>query len=504
MPLIEEVFKASEGVVVDALEKGAGADCGDIESDAPELLAHVRALLDEFNAVDGAAELRLVLEGGAARIEGAQTFDAVNAAQRTVREVATAMCDIGVRTSELAAIVYAEDSLDEHTVSLVWKYLMSMPASLPTAIAPSTMCVIAGDSTVRPAIHCAGENSLRYRVEDQLFTRQTLEHSRTDIEASLRGSDADMPLFPLFLAAGASMADGLPSGDSLRDKALSRLTGIQVDRTSFVEVSSNWYAQLERRGELEDWELEAGQKAFVDSLTLERVLEHEQRAEGNANSQTLREFRRQHDQRYDELVAARHAGELDDDPIARLCRRRSRIVLVTVNFDRFVEARADDDVRPYVTPEELERFPSELEEYKDSGGPIPLLKLHGSIENAESLVASISETTSGLTLLRQTAIQALVTAIDRQETHPWWYVGYSMRDRDLETIWRGSEFPRFNERWVAPFLDPNVEAFIKQFRMSKWHGQNYATRRSAQERLVSLTAQEFLRELADLVDKHWS
>ena len=178
-------------------------------------------------------------------------------------------------------------------------------------------------------------------------------------------------------------------------------------------------------------------------------------------------------------------------------------MLATVNFDRFIEARADEDVRVFATPEELEEFPAALATYKASGGRVPLLKLHGTIEKPETLVATIRETNSGLNAHRQTAIQALVDAVKGEDSTSWWYVGYSMRDRDLENIWKSADFATMNEHWVDPYLNPYVAKFIQTHRLPNWSRVPFSDQWNATNRLVSLTANDFLTELANVTDRDW-
>lgn len=504
MPLVEQVFKASEGVVVDALECRDGVDCGEIEAEAPQLVALVRTLLDEYNAHDATAGLALQIADGRAVITG-NPFDSVNAAQRAVREVAAAMCDFRLRDSDLSALVYAEESMDEESVALVWRTLTDMLAHLETASGPSTLCIVAGDSTATPDVNCSGPNSVRYRVDDQLSVRHSYVNSLYPISDVGRHTAQDLPLLVLFLGAGASVADGLPTGDRLRDRALESLTRKNVDKTTFAEVARAWYAELESRGDLLDFERGPGaQDVFVEGLTLERVLEHEQQIEGRPFTTTLRTFAGEHSKRYEELVTQRITGGLADDPVSRLCARRSRVVIATVNFDQFIEARAGDDVAVFTTPEELEAFPGALADYKVNGGKVPLLKLHGSIEAPETLVATIRETTSGLNVQRQTAIQSLVSETASEESTSWWYVGYSMRDKDLENIWKGADFQRMNEHWVDPYLNPYVAGFIQTYRRPNWIREAFSSQWTARDRLVSLTANDFLTELANVIDREWT
>lgn len=503
MPLLNEAFRAADGILVDATKCGSGAECGDIEAEAPTLVALIKTLLDRYNESDEGAELVLKFSEGRAIVEGAAVIDSVNAAQRAIREVATAMCDVNLRSSELVCVVYDEGALDPEFVSLVWHALTGMVDHI-NATPATTVCVVAGDSRMSIGIHCAGKRSLRYRIDDeQVQVRHPYDLSVRAIKQLGLPTRNDAPLIVLFLGAGASAADGLPMGDDLRNRALSDLMETTVDDSNFLDIAKAWYGQLEADGRLQDYEVTQGQQEFVRTLTLERVLEHEQAIQGTANCTTIRRFAEGHAKRYKEIERLRNAGELADEPMVRLCRHRQRLVLVTVNFDRFIEARAGADVKSYYTASQLEQFPDDLATYITEGGAVPLLKLHGDVDAPETLVATIGETNAGLNDPRQKAIQALVTAVNGQAIKPWWYLGYSMRDRDLESIWRGAEFPGFDEHWVAPFLDPNVEEFIKKGRVIRWQAIPALRQRTAQERLVTLTSNDFLEEFAQIADDKW-
>lgn len=504
MNLVEEVFKSAEGVVVDALDSRGECDCGDIEADAPDLVAHVRKFLDSYNALDATANLALVIGGGKAVVEG-DAFDSVNAAQRAVREVAAAMCDARLRDADLAALIYAEESMSQEVLALVWRTVTSMLDKIPTDAAPTTLCVVAGDSQASPDVNCSGQNSLRFSVDDQLSERHAYETELKVIADMGRHERDDMPLVVLFLGAGSSVADGLPTGDKLRDQALKRLTGKDVDRNTFREVAGEWYGELEAGGHLLPFETGAGaQDRFIEALTLERVIEQEQRVEGRTFTTTLRAFATRHNERFEELEGLRRGGKLAKDPIVRLCSRRERLVIVTVNFDRFVEARAGDDVEVFAEPEELGTFPDALSRYIEKGGRVPLLKLHGTIDKPDTLVATIGETNSGLNIQRQAAIQALVDRMSEAPLKPWWYVGYSMRDQDLLNIWTKPELSTMNEHWVDPYLNPHVFNFVGKHRLQNWGLVQYSAKWTAANRLVSLTASDFLTELAEVIERGWS
>lgn len=503
-PLIAAVLAAEDGALVDATECGRGVPCGDLVAEAPKLVQAVEDLLDAYNVDDPGADLKLTISGRYATVEGAVDYEGVNSAQRAFRELATAVCADRLRAADLTAIVYAEDALEEAHVRHVWSLLMRLPEVLN--LQPSaTLAVIAGDGQVDFDTHCSGNPSLRYRLiePEGLLRRHTHTRAVDPIQQLARYSAADMPLMVLFLGAGASVAEGLPTGDTLRNQALGQLMGRSVDRGNFDAVARAWWLELGRNDGLSAGEIAAGIDRFVETLTLERVLEREQQIENQTFSTTLRDFARKHAEVITSLEARSRAGGLDDDPLRRILRARQRLVLLTVNFDRVLEVRAGDAaLHPIVTEGDLGDFETYLPEYLENGGPIPLVKLHGDIDDPDTIVANLRETGAGLSHARDRALLALISALEEKPIRPWWYVGYSMRDRDLDTTWKSPRFHKFQEHWVAPFLDPSVERFIKENRQVPW--ERASRPQTAYDRLISLTASDFFDEFAGRVTSRWS
>src|SRR5205085_176826 len=98
-----------------------------------------------------------------------------------------------------------------------------------------------------------------------------------------------------------------------------------------------------------------------------------------------------------------------------------------------------------------------------SGGPIPVLKLHGTIERPDTIVATVDQTLRGLSPAKTSALQALGGL---RKTLPWVYVGYSMRDLDLESVLALPMFYRnLDERWVSPFTVPTARQFTERHRV---------------------------------------
>jgi len=502
-PLISEVLKTDDGVVVDATECGRGAECGELAVDAPDLIRAIEEILGIYNTSEN-ADLRIVIGAGIASIVGSQDYESVNAAQRALREVLTATCSDLLRSSDLSALIYAEDSLDKDHRKAVWHLLMRLPLLLKLP-ASATVAIVAGDGVVDYDVHCSGDPSLRDRLVDGggLLSRHPWEISRRPVLALRSHDRTRLPYFVLFLGAGASVADGLPTGDALRNQALGKALGRDVDRATFEEAARDWWGLLESAGDLSEVELGEGIDVFVRDLTLERVIANEQRLENQNFSSTLQDFSEAHRAVVAKLREQRLAGALNDDPFRRMIATQQRLILVTVNFDQLIEVRADDgQIKTFITEEDLAGFNDYLLEYGQNGGAVPLLKLHGDIGQPETIVANIEQTRAGLSSARDAALDSLVKLIEQQPQRPWWYVGYSMRDRDLANTWNSSRMADFNEYWVSPFMDVTVRRFIQEHRSRNWETKGRGV--DPARRHISLTASDFYGVMADDLTAGWT
>jgi hypothetical protein len=502
--LISAVLSTADGLVVDATRWGDGVPVTvDPRAELPELVAAVEAFLVETNGLDPAAALRLEAVGGVVSIKGAVEYDAANTAQKAIRELLAALFDEGLRSVPLAGLIWADDSIDERLSARLWSLLMGLPALLKLEPG-STLVLIAGDAAVNPTVHCAGPSSVRYRISDVgLGRRQPWAASRYTVLELVPLTRAETPLLPLFLGAGASVIEGLPTGNALRDRALARLVGLpKVDRHNYVAAASELYARLDVGGHLRAGEKENGVALFAERLTLERVLYVEQAQESQRDCSTLRAFRAEHAAIVEALALAGGAGAFVSDPLVQLLSLQRRLVIVTVNFDQVLETKAPGMTERFVSEEELGRVGAYLTEYAENGGPVPLIKLHGDIGVPDSLVVNIAETGAGLSAVRLSALQAVIDAVGKQLIRPWWYVGYSMRDLDFEAVWSNPAFAdQMAEHWVTPFVDPAIERFLIRWRVERWQGRGLP--HTIANRVVTVTANDFFRILYDEVANRW-
>lgn len=501
--LLDEVLRADDGLVVDAVSATDTASLDTDPADLADLATAVEQALVEINALPSAAEgLRLGVNEMSVTIAGVTEFAAASRGQQALRGLLTSMFALDLRANDLAGLVYADDALDADHKAIMWRLLMRLPELLHRPAA-ATLVVVAGDAEVQFGLHCTGDPGLRWRVSDSgLQTRHTRARDRDAVDALTRFEATDAPLVMLMLGAGAS-AGYLPMGNDVRNHALEQFLDKKVDGHNYQEAAAEFYRRLARTHDrLLPGERAAGLNEFVERLTLERVLREEQHEENRPFSRTLRWFDTQHKQVLARIEAERTTSALAADPLVRLLARRRRVVLVTVNFDQVIESKAAGDVRPFVTEADLAEFPDYLNEYTRTGGPVPLVKVHGDIAAPATIVADITTTSSGLARPVHQALTYLRDRLLAQPVSPLWHVGYSMRDIDLEDFWSDTGFAESaTERWVSPMPDPAVERFIEQKRVPRW--AQTADPQQAEESIVTLTATDFFTLLEEDATRRW-
>jgi hypothetical protein len=226
---------------------------------------------------------------------------------------------------------------------------------------------------------------------------------------------------------------------------------------------------------------------FARTLTLERVLREEFfRLGGRPRVQSPTIAR----------LVADCATALDRQPpgrqaIWRLPWLLRRLVVATVNFDQLVEDGMDYPHRVISTMADFSDARSlVLSRLRGESDCVPILKLHGSIEDADSLVADIATTSRGL----PGSISALLD--DMLHTDPpltWIWVGCSMRDVDVNSWLAGKDGVQdLQEWWVDPLPPRSVFEYAKPRRIREWT----AIEQDLTYRQITETADRFLAELA--------
>ena len=167
------------------------------------------------------------------------------------------------------------------------------------------------------------------------------------------------------------------------------------------------------------------------------------------------------------------------------------MIIMTVNFDQLIEVEAEDNTFVLRTPEEFAAAESQVVEYLAGSEPrVPVLKIHGSIEDPESLVASIDLTAIGL---HDAVRSVLDQVVDKGPAPtPWVWVGCSMRDRDVNDWLRSFGNGQIDEWWVDPFPGVSLDAFVQDAREPIWRQSG----RTLHDRLVIDSSDRFLSKLA--------
>lgn len=378
-PLLDQVIRADEGLLVDAAKFADAVQLDGNAADVAALVAAVEIALTEINELPDTDEhFRLVMDAGRVSVTGSTDFAAASSAEQALRGLLVALFAVDLRGNDLAGLVYTEEALDAAHEAILWRLLMRLPDLLHRQPA-STLVIIAGDADLQFGLHCVGDPSLRWQVNDDgLQARHPRERDRAAVDdlARIRGTDA--ALVTLMLGAGAS-AGYLPLGNDVRDRALGGLMDTPVDRRNYPDVAGNLFRRLQAATDrLLPGEREAGRDEFVRRLTLERVLREERHIERRDLSSTLLWFEEQHDAAMRRLEDDRAAGLLDEDPLGGLLALRRRLVLVTVNFDQVIEAKGGSNVRPFIHATDLAKLPDYLERYAAGEDlPVPLVKAHG-------------------------------------------------------------------------------------------------------------------------------
>jgi hypothetical protein len=489
---LKALFEAGQGAVVIAEDSGAGVDSGD--DAAPEigrLTAAVDEVLVQLARRDAGSYGGLRIDSsvhGRRGIVGTVPFIAANRAQQTVRGLLAAVFSTELRTTQTPIILWDDSALDQETSRTVFALCQRLPELLGLATG-TTLVIVVGDGELR-GDHLSGKRSLRYRLTGRgLQRRDSFETSVQRVAAWERYAPPEAPLAVLMLGAGASVNAGLPTGNQLRDQALSARYGKPIDAATIRTAGLKFWNDLWKAGRLTDAEMAQGSAAFVDGLTLERVLREEQHDENQVMSGTLRWFKARH---RDVVREIPKRFPRRSDKLRKLLARQRQLVLVTVNFDQVVETRAGSNVLPIVTEADFVSFAVTLDSYLVHGGPVPLLKIHGDIDHPATLVANVDATVGGLSSSRLAAIRTLREKLD--PVRPWWYVGYSMRDLDLRPVLAAPDFSDgLVESWVSPLPDEAVTQFVEQIRQPRW--RSIGSSHSIEDRLVTLTAEEFWRQL---------
>lgn len=454
-----------------------------IDSDSPLRLpgnpgSVLRETIRASCASAGADEIEITLDGGMVSVGSSAGADHASESMQMVRGTIARILSYEVAERSLVGISVPFGLLDDAHQGLVWDLLVRQaPNALSGQIGTFVPIV---DGAVQPRRHCTGTPSLRFAISRAAFHKRLRQSPAGSAIEECCPSLHD-PLV-VFLAAGASASANIPTGDTVRDEALARLLPEQAPRSQLAEQFRAWL--YERRRFLAD-ERDLSPDQFARSLTLERVLREEfhvleTSGRTRADSQTLASLRRHCERAVDRHPEGRSA-------LREIIEFHPRLILVTVNLDWQIE---DSLTHPHELYKRAGGF-GDAEEHVRSriaGDPpdprTPILKIHGSIEDPDSLIADVDLLEMGLA---PDVVRALAPIFDASaEPIPWIWVGSSMRDRDVNRFLR--RMPEPNEWWVDVLPGPGLDDFVSDVRKD----QHPTTK----GRLITELADEFLPKLA--------
>jgi len=479
--MLDLALRDSDGITIMASDNAAGA----VGTLTPDLLQLVEVILKEHGRED--LGLKQVGDGVVATLGNGGTAASASEAQKVLLGVLASLFDARIHGSELATLVYDESEFDRPTADLVWSLCT---AHLPKVVWPNlrTLVVVARAGKPDPERHFRGPASSRFVVNgSSLDRRRSWDTDNIDVN---RISHSDERLV-LFLAAGFSMSsrtdddEPLAMGNELRDRALQRL---MRDTAAGDELARRFLRYCKDRGTLSAGERHLTEAAFAAGLTLERVLVEELKDPPEDLGPTLEEFKGEVEQ------AHARPGRAVEALCALLAKDSRRVVVITVNLDDLIERHCDRYIHPIVGDDDFKTAAAHIHDYWKHGGPSPLLKLHGTLADPGTLVASVHSVALGLPDAKIAALDAALLAADGTRTTVC-YVGSSMRDRDLNQLLGLRRYAeRLDEWWVAPTIAQSVREFIETYRHRRWEvgGDRY----EPEAHCITLVADEFLAALA--------
>jgi len=486
--LIEAAVEHAGGQFIDAHapDYACGID-GVVEPDLRAIVAS--ALVVPKDSGRGSHHITVIKSHGLvrAKLDGRDAGPAPNLGLQDLLGVAAAPFDRRLRETEFAVISYRDYNLDGRWADAVWT--MFTQRIHGQAIASlQTLVLLVESRTPYEGRHFVpggtGVSLAMWLSPDGMERRREWATNRDHIR-TLRPQPGHVLV--LFLGAGFSLSSGLQLGNGYRDRAIRDLLQVSDPPHLLGRLFYSWLADQHRLLRQEENLSPPQIEAFVETLTLERVLREEFYTRGGPRtSRTLGHIREGNDRA---ILTPGPAPRL----LHRLLMRQDRnVIIATVNFDTLIEMGGG--VRVFASDDEFDACERYLRDYVRSGGDVPLLKLHGTIERPETVVINWDTIALGLSEPKKRALTALAnlaSGLTGGGTADWAYVGCSMRDKDINPVIGLPDFAGLvNESWVGPFTAPTVGQFIASHR--PLYGPDGLTQRSITE-----TADVFFEVLED-------
>lgn len=119
------------------------------------------------------------------------------------------------------------------------------------------------------------------------------------------------------------------------------------------------------------------------------------------------------------------------DGIAALAAAGALRAVVTTNFDRLIELALDSRVVPYVVAYDDPGYVEMAQRLADGdGGPLPVLKIHGSVSDHRSMIDTLKQRKRGRSAHLRECLDALQPGY-------WLYLGFSAADLETEPDYLG-------------------------------------------------------------------
>lgn len=442
LPMITEVCRYAGHPIRVAEQLAEGLPIATRSTINPALRSAVEDISVDPTASGTPVHLSVVSDKGLLRVRVGSIANApTNPGDRNQLGLLTALLDPSLSEASLAVLVFDETEIAEDTRMRLWTLLMD---TLPAAGAmTSTLLVLIGTARIDYARHCRKGAGIRWAFSGgAIWRRQRWQSDSTQVARI--AADAEPLIF--MLGAGLSVSSDLPTGNQLRDVALARqVPDLAADGRGYEEQAREFFRQVVENRRLMAQEEGWSEAEFVKNLTLERVLREEAHLYTEGTLPTLQDFADR------QRAAIAKPGPAIRD-LRRLLHLRNRLVLMTVNFDQLIEDGArvlgptDPDpyaehpaspgdppaVRLFVDDADLEAFVKFYPGYRDHGGPVPLLKLHGTIDRPHTVRANVDVTLPGLSEAASAALRSLVPPPGSNTN--WTYVGCSMRDPDITVL----------------------------------------------------------------------
>lgn len=455
IPVVHDNFESDERLVMEAFRRADGhlfiLDPAEKRWDgnpSEGLIAVLKAATEAAGV-----ELEITNSGGAVSVGSNADLEGSDSNNLLLAGIARLLsADIG--EFPLVGVAYEAGSLDVLRKPLLWELLVAQaPNHLPGAI--STFVPIEA-GPVDYMRHCGGVPSVRFAAVGGDARKRSLESGYMDAKIQKSVPDLDCPLV-LFLGAGASASARIPVGDAVRDAAIRRLI-----QSSAAEVAEDFRVWVRENDRLLGDEAGLTTEQFAARLTLERVLreefkELEERGKDRSESETVQELRAACDAALEREPPGRKA-------LRSILATHPRVVIVTVNFDRQIEDGLAAEHHVYASQAE---FADAVDHVKSrcsgESEAVPILKVHGTVERPETLVADVDDTEMGLPQTVRESLEAIFAGAT--EPINWMWIGCSMRDIDITQWMRGKKQEDIFDLWIDALPGRTIKQFIASCRI---------------------------------------